>query len=39
VLDIEPQLTVTKLRGRLMTFPEDIWREYSAALRQAGLPE
>jgi TolB-like protein len=39
VLDIDPQLTLTKLRARLMTFPEDVWREYSSALRLAGLPE
>jgi TolB-like protein len=37
--EIEPQLTLTKLRTRLMHFQEDFWQEYSAALRLAGLPE
>ena len=39
VLSIEPQLTVTKLRPRLMFIEEKIWNDYSAALRLAGLPE
>ncbi len=37
--EIEPQLTLTKLRTRLMHFQEDFWQEYAAALRLAGLPE
>lgn len=36
---VEPQLTLTELRGRLMFMKEEIWRNYSAALRQAGFPE
>jgi hypothetical protein len=36
---IEPQLTLTRLRARKMFIHEDIWRDYSAALRRAGLPE
>jgi TolB-like protein len=39
VLNIEPQLTLTKLRTRLMFMEENVWNDYSAALRLAGLPE
>ena len=39
VLNIEPQLTLTKLRARSMYMEENIWNDYSAALRLAGLPE
>jgi hypothetical protein len=39
VLNVEPQLTLTKLRARLMFVDEKTWRNYSAALRLAGLPE
>jgi tetratricopeptide (TPR) repeat protein len=39
VLDIEPQLTLTKLRARLMFIEENVWSNYSAALRLAGLSE
>jgi TolB-like protein len=39
VLKIEPGLTLTKLRARLMFIEDNIWRDYSAALRSAGLPE
>jgi tetratricopeptide (TPR) repeat protein len=37
--EIEPELTLTKLRSRLMHFKEDFWQEYSRALRLAGLPQ
>ena len=39
VLNIEPQLTLTKLRARSMHMAENNWNDYSAALRLAGLPE
>jgi len=39
VLNIEPQLTVAKLRPRLTFIEEGVWQEYSGALRMAGLPE
>jgi TolB-like protein/Flp pilus assembly protein TadD len=39
VLNVEPQLTLTKLRARVMFVDEKTWRNYSAALRLAGLPE
>ena len=39
VLSIEPQLTLAKLRARLMFIEETVWHDYSAALRLAGLPE
>jgi TolB-like protein len=38
-LNIEPQLTLTKLRARKMFIEENIWRDYAAALRLTGLPE
>jgi TolB-like protein/predicted Zn-dependent protease len=39
VLNVEPELTLTRLRARLMFIEEKVWREYSSALRLAGLPE
>jgi TolB-like protein len=39
VLSIEPQLTLTKLRLRLMFIEPEVWQNYSAALGLAGLPE
>jgi hypothetical protein len=39
LLDIEPQLTLLRLRGRMMNLDENLWKDYSAALRLAGLPE
>jgi hypothetical protein len=39
VLAVEPQLTLTKLRARLMFIEEKVWRDYAAALHLAGLPE
>jgi len=39
VLNIEPHLTLTKLRARSMQVEENIWNSFAAALRVAGLPE
>lgn len=39
VLKIEPQLTPAKLRARSMFMQAGAWKEYSDALRLAGLPE
>jgi adenylate cyclase len=39
VLVVERQLTLTKLRERMMFIQERLWQEASAALRLAGLPE
>jgi TolB-like protein/Flp pilus assembly protein TadD len=39
LLAIEPNLTLTRLRGRMMNVDDTHWNEYSAALRLAGLPE
>jgi TolB-like protein len=39
VLKVEPELTLRVLRARLMFIEEKVWREYSSALRLAGLPE
>jgi hypothetical protein len=39
VLNVEPQLTLTKLRARVMFIEEKIWHDYAAAMRLAGLPE
>jgi TolB-like protein/Flp pilus assembly protein TadD len=39
VLSIEPQLTLAKLRARLMAMEEKVWLDYSTALRLAGFPE
>ena len=38
-LDIEPGLTLTALRARLMFMDAGIWSRYSQDLRAAGLPE
>jgi hypothetical protein len=38
-LAIDPQLTLTKLRARAMFANAEFWREYSAALRIAGIPD
>ncbi len=38
-LQIEPQLTLTKVRARVLLKEESEWHDYSAALRLAGLPE
>src|SRR5215471_14926170 len=39
ILDIEPGLTVAKLRARLMFLGDWCWSRYSEGLRSAGLPE
>jgi TolB-like protein len=39
VLAIEPELTLRKLRARMMFIQQEAWQEHSAALRLAGLPE
>jgi tetratricopeptide (TPR) repeat protein len=39
ILKIEPQLTLTKLRWRLRHMDERLLKQFSAALRLAGLPE
>jgi tetratricopeptide (TPR) repeat protein len=39
VLDIEPALTLTKLRARTMFVSEWCWNRLSAGLRAAGMPE
>ena len=39
ILDIEPDLTVTRLRTRLMFMDESCWSRYALGLRAAGLPE
>lgn len=39
VLDIEPQLTLNKLRTRAMFMDTNAWNKYSEALRLAGLPD
>jgi tetratricopeptide (TPR) repeat protein len=40
VLEAEPQLTLTKLRARAMyLMNSELWNEFSAALRIAGIPE
>jgi TolB-like protein/Tfp pilus assembly protein PilF len=39
VLEAEPQLTLTRLRGRAMMIKSEVWNEYAAALRIAGIPE
>ena len=39
ILDIEPELTLTKLRARLMFLSDWCWSRYSDGLRRAGLPE
>jgi TolB-like protein/Flp pilus assembly protein TadD len=39
ILKIEPHLTLTKLRWRLRHMDEGLLKQFSAALRLAGLPE
>jgi TolB-like protein len=39
ILDIEPELTLTKLRARLMFLSDWCWCRYSEGLRSAGLPQ
>jgi hypothetical protein len=39
VLKIEPQLTLSKLRARLMHYDESVWNKFADGLRLAGLPE
>src|SRR5262245_6220770 len=39
VLEIEPQLTASKLRARLPFMPQAIWANLSEGLRLGGLPE
>jgi TolB-like protein/tetratricopeptide (TPR) repeat protein len=39
LLRIEPQLTISGLRGRVTFVIESVWQTYSDALRIAGLPE
>jgi TolB-like protein len=38
LLAIEPQLTLRRLRARMMNIDERLWRDYSDALNSAGLP-
>jgi tetratricopeptide (TPR) repeat protein len=39
VLEIEPQLTTTKLRTRVPFMPESIWANLAEGLILAGMPE
>jgi len=39
MLEIEPQLTLSKLRARLTFMPQSIWTNLAEGLRLAGLPE
>jgi TolB-like protein len=39
VLDIEPQLTASRLRARLLFMPESLWKNLSEGLVLAGLPD
>jgi tetratricopeptide (TPR) repeat protein len=39
ILEIEPGLTLTKLRARLMFLSDWCWSRYSAGLRGAGMPD
>jgi hypothetical protein len=39
IMKIEPHLTLTKLRWRLRHMDERLLKQFSAALRLAGLPE
>jgi tetratricopeptide (TPR) repeat protein len=39
VRKVEPDLTLSKLRGRLIFIEKKIWQPHSEALRRAGLPE
>jgi TolB-like protein/class 3 adenylate cyclase len=39
MLTLEPQLTLSKLRERLMYYDESVWKKMADGLRLAGLPE
>jgi len=39
ILEIEPQLTTSKLRARVPFMPQSIWTHLKEGLVQAGLPE
>jgi hypothetical protein len=39
VLDAEPQLTLARLRARNIFLNAEVWNEYLAGLRIAGIPE
>ena len=39
VLKIEPQLTLAKLRARMLGMDESVWSKWAEGLRLAGLPE
>jgi tetratricopeptide (TPR) repeat protein len=39
ILKLEPDLTLTKLRARLMFLDDSYWSRYSEGLRGAGVPE
>jgi TolB-like protein/tetratricopeptide (TPR) repeat protein len=39
LLAIDPGLTISRLRARLMFMHASVWRKYADALRLAGLPE
>lgn len=39
LLKIDPDLTLSRLRMRLMFMHESVWQKYEEALRLAGLPE
>ena len=39
VLEIEPDLTTTKLRARLPFMPQSIWTNLAEGLILAGMPE
>jgi tetratricopeptide (TPR) repeat protein len=39
MLEIEPQLTVSKLRARIAFLPQSVWTNFAEGLRLAGLPE
>ena len=39
MLEIEPHLTLTKLRARLLGIDDRVWNKVAEGLRLAGLPE
>lgn len=39
VLKIDPNITISKLRTRIMFMDEGVWQRYADGLRRAGLPE
>lgn len=39
MLKIEPHLTISSLRARMLMQHQDVWKQFSEALRRAGLPE